>query len=76
MEATHQVALQSRTDLEKYGDNALLLFSLQLRFEIEDIDAEFSRPRQAHVLGNGQYLISSASKDGKTKVSCFCIAKL
>ena len=44
--------------------------------EIEDIDAEFSRPRQAHLLGNGQYLISSASKDGKTKVSCFCIAKL
>jgi hypothetical protein len=39
MEATHQVALQSRTDLEKYGDNALLLFTLQLRFEIEDIDA-------------------------------------
>jgi hypothetical protein len=33
------LALQSRTDLEKYGDNALLLFTLQLRFEIEDIDA-------------------------------------
>jgi hypothetical protein len=39
MAATHQVALKSRTDLEKYGDNALLLFTLQLRFEIEDIDA-------------------------------------
>lgn len=39
MEVTHQVALQSRTDLGKYGDNALLLFTLQLRFEIEDIDA-------------------------------------
>jgi hypothetical protein len=39
MESTHQVALQARTDLEKYGDNALLLFTLQLRFEIEDIDA-------------------------------------
>jgi len=39
MEATHQVALKSRTDLAKYGDNALLLFTLQLRFEIEDIDA-------------------------------------
>jgi len=39
MESTYQVALQSRTDLAKYGDNALLLFTLQLRFEIEDIDA-------------------------------------
>jgi hypothetical protein len=39
MAVTHQVALQSRTDLTKYGDNALLLFTLQLRFEIEDIDA-------------------------------------
>ncbi len=39
MEATHLVALNSRTDLTKYGDNALLLFTLQLRFEIEDIDA-------------------------------------
>jgi hypothetical protein len=35
---THQVALESRTDLIKYGDNSLLLFTLQLRFEIEDID--------------------------------------
>jgi len=39
MQLTHQAALQSRTDLTKYGDNALLLFTLQLRFEIEDIDA-------------------------------------
>jgi hypothetical protein len=39
MQSTHQAALQSRTDLTKYGDNALLLFTLQLRFEIEDIDA-------------------------------------
>ena len=39
MESTYQVALQARTDLAKYGDNALLLFTLQLRFEIEDIDA-------------------------------------
>ena len=44
--------------------------------EIQDIDAEFSRPRQAHLLDDGQYLISSASKDGKTKVSCFSAAKL
>ena len=28
-----------RKDLEKsYGDNALLLYALQLRFDIEDID--------------------------------------
>ena len=39
MESTYQVALQTRTDLAKYRDNALLLFTLQLRFEIEDIDA-------------------------------------
>jgi len=39
MQSTYQAALQSRTDLTKYGDNALLLFTLQLRFEIEDIDA-------------------------------------
>ena len=39
MELTHQVALQSRSDLAKYGDNALLLFTLQLRFELEDIHA-------------------------------------
>jgi hypothetical protein len=38
MMQTHQEALNSRTDLTKYGDNALLLFTLQLRFEIEDID--------------------------------------
>lgn len=39
MESSPLVALQSREDLTKYGDNALLLFTLQLRFEIEDIDA-------------------------------------
>lgn len=38
MKLTHQEALRSRTDLHKYKDNALLLFTLQLRFEIEDID--------------------------------------
>ncbi len=31
-------AFYSRTDLEKYGVDALLLFALQLRFSIEDID--------------------------------------
>ena len=39
MTTTYQAALQERSDLSKYGDNALLLFALQLRFEIEDIDA-------------------------------------
>ena len=39
MEPKYQVTLESRSDLAKYGDNALLLFTLQLRFEIEDIDA-------------------------------------
>lgn len=38
MTLTYQTALTARTDLNKYGDNALLLFALQLRFEIEDID--------------------------------------
>ncbi len=28
----------SRTDLTKYGDNALLLYSLQIKYAIEDID--------------------------------------
>lgn len=28
----------SRADLEKYGDNSLLLYSLQLRYNIDDID--------------------------------------
>ncbi len=31
-------AFRARTDLEKYGVDALLLFGLQLRFGIEDID--------------------------------------
>lgn len=30
-------AFESRTDLSKFGPDALLLFSLQLRFSIEDI---------------------------------------
>ena len=38
MSLRYQAALRTRTDLNKYGDNALLLFALQLRFEIEDID--------------------------------------
>lgn len=38
MDLKYQAALRTRTDLNKYGDNALLLFALQLRFEIEDID--------------------------------------
>ncbi|MCJ7651710.1 MAG: hypothetical protein MUP85_24155 [Candidatus Lokiarchaeota archaeon] len=31
-------AFKSRKDLEKYDENALLLFGLQLRFNIEDIE--------------------------------------
>lgn len=33
-----EAAFKSRDDLDKYGDNALLLFALQLRFQIEDIE--------------------------------------
>ena len=29
----------SRTDLKKYGSNSLLLYALQLKFDINDIDA-------------------------------------
>lgn len=32
-------AFKAREDLKLYGDNALLLFSLEMRFEIEDIHA-------------------------------------
>lgn len=32
-------AYKARTDLEEFGDNALMLFALQLRFEIEDISS-------------------------------------
>jgi AIPR protein len=39
MTPKYQATLKARTDLSKYKDNALLLFTLQLRFEIEDIDA-------------------------------------
>lgn len=31
-------AFQSRTDLQVYGDNALALFALALRFRVEDLD--------------------------------------
>jgi vacuolar protein sorting-associated protein 13A/C len=36
---------------------------------IENIDSEMSRPRHVYVLGEGRYLVSRASKEGKTKVS-------
>ena len=36
--STYLSALNGREDLLKYGDNALLLFALQIRFELEDID--------------------------------------
>ncbi|GGQ11877.1 hypothetical protein GCM10010187_30030 [Actinomadura coerulea] len=32
-------AFNARTDLTKYGDNALLLFALQIGLEVEDIDS-------------------------------------
>jgi len=34
---THQVALDARPDLRRYGDNAHLLFALELKFQIDDI---------------------------------------
>jgi len=38
MEPSYEVAFSKRKDLEQYGDNAHLLFSLELRFRIDDID--------------------------------------
>jgi hypothetical protein len=38
MTTSYQIAFDSRTDLKKYNENALALFALQLRFQIEDID--------------------------------------
>jgi len=35
----HKDNFQKRTDLNKYGDNALLLYSLQLKYGIEDIQS-------------------------------------
>jgi AIPR protein len=37
MSLTYRKALEGRSDLKIYKDNALLLFTLQLRFDIEDI---------------------------------------
>ena len=39
MTFSYQTAFDARTDLKKYNENALALFALQLRFQIEDIDA-------------------------------------
>jgi len=50
------------------SQKSVTLFVQGKTIEIDDIDAEFSRPRQAHLIGEGQYLLSCASKDGKTKV--------
>lgn len=36
--AIYESAFEARDDLKKYGDNALLLFALQLKFQIQDID--------------------------------------
>jgi hypothetical protein len=38
MTFSYQTAFDARTDLKKYKENALALFALQLRFQIEDID--------------------------------------
>jgi vacuolar protein sorting-associated protein 13A/C len=60
----------------RYGQDitrlkALNLFVSGKTIAIENIDAELSRPRHVHVLGEGRYLVTRASKEGKTKVSCF-----
>jgi AIPR protein len=39
MALSHEVALSGRTDLAKYGNNAHLLFALEVAFQIEDIHA-------------------------------------
>ncbi|MGB3266219.1 MAG: AIPR family protein [Microcoleus sp.] len=38
MTFSYQTAFDARTDLKEYKENALALFALQLRFQIEDID--------------------------------------
>jgi len=38
MAYTHQSAFAARTDLHRYNEDALALFALQIRFQIEDID--------------------------------------
>jgi hypothetical protein len=38
--ASYQAAFAARQDLQKYGNNALLLFALELRFNIPDIHTE------------------------------------
>jgi vacuolar protein sorting-associated protein 13A/C len=48
---------------------AMNLFVSGRTIAIENIDAELSRPRHVHALGEGRYLVSRASKEGKTKVS-------
>jgi len=38
MTPSYQTAFDSRTDLKKYNEDALALFALEIRFQIEDID--------------------------------------
>jgi hypothetical protein len=38
MALTYETAFNARIDLQKYAEDALALFALQLRFQIEDID--------------------------------------
>ena len=47
----------------------IILFVSGKTISIEHIDAELSRPRHAHDLGEGEYLLSFAAKEGKTTVS-------
>jgi len=39
MEKAWETALSTRTDLEKYGDNSLVLFALGLKFGLEDLES-------------------------------------
>ncbi len=39
MPLSHEVALAARSDLAKFGNNAHLLFALEVAFQIEDIDS-------------------------------------
>src|SRR5690348_16813801 len=38
MPLSHEVALAGRSDLARYGNNAHLLFALEVAFQIEDIE--------------------------------------
>jgi hypothetical protein len=46
----------------------LTIFVEGRELRIDHIDAELSRPRQAHLLDGGRYLLSHVAKEGKTTV--------